>query len=298
MNMFITFFSLTLALFFTIFSATNNQQFGTGFLPENDLYIGVDNKDSNNMTKEQYDRALDLVEEIYSPIFSELGRELIISRKWEDGTVNAYANRIGKKNYIHMFGGLARHRLMTIDGFAMVACHEMGHHIAGRPNTRVLFFKMWASNEGQSDYFAALKCMRKFFEVKDDLWSEEYEINPFAATACESNHKDDLDIQVCKRNVMAGLSLANVLNVIGGKPVEISLESPDPKEVRKTYNKHPKAQCRLDTTFQGALCDIHHTEDIDIDKDGVAQCTRKKGYEVGLRPRCWYKPKRGFFGIL
>jgi hypothetical protein len=32
-----------------------------------------------------------------------------------------------------MFGGLARHELVTDDGFMMVVCHETGHHLGGAP---------------------------------------------------------------------------------------------------------------------------------------------------------------------
>ena len=30
-----------------------------------------------------------------------------------------------------MFGGLAGHETITTDAFALVACHELGHHIGG-----------------------------------------------------------------------------------------------------------------------------------------------------------------------
>jgi len=46
--------------------------------------------------------------------------------------VNAYAS-VDKQGqqFIHMFGGLARHPLMTEDAFLLVACHEFGHHYGG-----------------------------------------------------------------------------------------------------------------------------------------------------------------------
>jgi hypothetical protein len=61
-----------------------------------------------------------------------------------------------------VYGGLARHGEITPDGFALVLCHEIGHHLGGVP--RYSGANGWASNEGQSDYFAATKCLRRAWQ--------------------------------------------------------------------------------------------------------------------------------------
>jgi len=84
-----------------------------GFLPENDLYIPASAKGILTISEEQFNRAIDKVEEIYAPIVSSMGSKLDIERRWDDGTVNAYASQSGKTWKVAMFGGLARHSFVT-----------------------------------------------------------------------------------------------------------------------------------------------------------------------------------------
>lgn len=258
-----------------------------GFIPENDQFYPVGAKNASEVTEEDFNEVLDIISEIYTPYFEEVKEKFKIVRKWTDGTVNAYATRAGGFSEIHMFGGLARHTQMTKDGFAMVACHEIGHHLGGKPKYKRLF-QSWPSVEGQSDYFASIKCMRKYFEhIGADI--QNLEFDPYAQEMCEQVFKDDLDIRVCLRNSLSSKTLASVLSNLRGTG-EVHFNTPDPAVVQKTDEKHPAAQCRLDTYFQGALCDIHHSETIDRDEVASAQCTRADGYEIGVRPFCWYKP--------
>ena len=85
------------------------------------------------MTQETFNAVIDSVETIYAPIVAEYGGRLKVERKWDDGTANAYAQRSGSTYKVSMFGGLARHETITPDGFALVVCHEIGHHIGGAP---------------------------------------------------------------------------------------------------------------------------------------------------------------------
>ena len=86
---------------------------------------------------------------------------------------------------------------------------------------------------------------------------------------------------------------------------DLSFETPNQKRVRRTYDRHPEAQCRLDTYFAGSLCTANW-DDAKIPtrrfrrgqygknaEREAAQyaCTRASGFEVGLRPTCWYKDR-------
>lgn len=79
---------------------------------------------------------------------------------------NASAQRMGSTWVVNMYGGLARHNEITIDGFALVLCHEIGHHLGGAP--KYGGFNTWGTNEGGSDYFATLKCLRRIFQNDDN----------------------------------------------------------------------------------------------------------------------------------
>jgi hypothetical protein len=262
----------------------------TGFLPENDLYVGTTDKARSDMTEEKFNEIIDRVDKHYSPIVKELGGKLKWNRKWSDGTVNASAQRFMSTYKVNMYGGLARHELVTDDGFAMVVCHELGHHLAGAPKVGGFMMK-WASNEGQSDYFASLKCFRRVFESDDNKAIVANMVIPALVTAkCEANYSDSNDIALCSRISVAGKSLANLLGSLRSS-AEVKFDTPDTSVVSTINHKHPAAQCRLDTYFQGALCDRRISDELSNSDAKVGTCNRDQGYTDGVRPLCWFKAK-------
>lgn len=261
----------------------------TGIMPENDMWIGADVKSNNGMTEELFNEIIDRANDHYSPIVAEKRKTLKFHRKWEDGTVNAYANQSGRTWNVHMFGGLARHNLVSPDGFALVVCHELGHHLAGAPKIKRFFVSSWASNEGQSDYWASLKCFRRIFLDDDNAGIiANMEIDPLVAEKCDKAWSDENENALCKRMAMGAKGLAQLLN----RGQEVDFATPDTKVVSKTNDKHPAGQCRLDTYFHGALCVKDFADDVS-DKDAEqGTCNRSDRFETGVRPLCWYKPKR------
>ena len=125
-----------------------------------------------NMTKQEFDDMIKVAQDYYEPIVQSHGGRLNISGRWDDDTPNARASQFFFFWNVEMFGGLARHPKMTKDGFMMVICHELGHHLAGFPFVPGGggFLPTWAANEGQSDYFAAHSCA-------PNLWGDEKSIN-------------------------------------------------------------------------------------------------------------------------
>lgn len=263
----------------------------TGYLPENDLYISVDAKNTNNMTEERFNEIIDKADKHYAPIVADKGGKLKWARLWSNGTVNASAQRQGKTYKVNMYGGLARHELVTEDGFALVVCHELGHHLAGAPKV-TRFFSKWASNEGQSDYFASLKCFRRVFEAEDnEAIVAAMTVPAIVKTKCEANFTLANDVALCIRASMAGKSLADLLGSLrNSAPTDFT--TPDENEVSRTNNAHPASQCRLDTYFQGAICEVDYKEDVSDKDANVGTCHRKGNFQDGLRPLCWYAPKK------
>jgi hypothetical protein len=185
-----------------------------------------------------------------------------------------------------MYGGLARHPMMTVDGFMMVVCHELGHHIGGAPKIRA----DWASNEGQADYFASTKCLRRVME-KDN--NEEVvarlTVEPTVKARCEAIYKSSSEVAICKRIGVAAKVLGKVLSDLGREGA-VDYTTPDKSVVMRTNDNHPKAQCRLDTYYQGALCDKASTLDFSDSDPAVGACIKRDGYTEGVRSTCWYKP--------
>jgi len=281
---------LALALSTTaVFACTEDGK--SGFLPENDLYIPADIKGMSGLSQEQFNKVIDRLETIYAPIASNMGGKLIVARKWNDGTVNASATRAGSTWNVNMYGGLARHSTITEDGFSVVLCHEIGHHLGGAPKVGGLFNR-WASNEGQSDYFATLKCLRQLFLNDDNAKViADMEVPQTLRSSCEKAHPNASDRDICIRSGMAGVSVTNLFAALRNKE-PASFDTPDTHVVARTDNAHPAYQCRLDTFFQGALCEKTLTEEVSQKDEVQGTCHGSTGHESGLRPRCWFKPSK------
>lgn len=270
-----TLLSLTLAV-----SGLGSKTLCEGFLPENDMKIPVGDIHAAGIEQGRFDNVLDRVQQVYGPIIAAKGGRLVIKRLWENATVNASAQQMGGQFIINMYGGLARHPATTEEGFALVACHEIGHHLGGYPKSS------WATNEGGADYFATLKCLRLVLPANAPSGT----VDPVAVKACAGQFGDQAGQNQCGNNALGGQSVAFLFQALRGSPNPPQFGTPDPKVVDSMYNAHPDTQCRLDTYFQGALCAASVSQDVSNDDPSAGACTRKGGQQIGLRPRCWYKP--------
>lgn len=251
------------------------------FMPDNELYMDDKIEEPANVSEEDFDRVIDEVAALYSGMIKESHKaHLIVSRSWDDPTVNAYANRSGNVWQIHLFGGFARRKEISVDSFQLVICHEMGHHLAGFP------FSQWASNEGNSDYFSTLSCAR-------DLWMKDKAKNALAAKKipaypkkiCDDAWKLKDERHLCYRAALAGKSLADLLSAGAAK-----YESPDQSVVRVTNNAHPNGQCRLDTYIAGAVCKAKFDPRVLIKSE--AEARKYSCFGEAQRPKCWFKPSK------
>jgi hypothetical protein len=262
----------------------------SGIVADNNLWISTDAKSVSTIDEKEFTKIMDRVEAIYAPVIAAKGKKLELIRKWEDGTVNAYAQQTGNVWKVSMFGGLARHETITSDAMALVACHELGHHLGGQPRKKSWFGTTWASNEGQSDWWGNMKCMRKYMENDDNITiAGELTIPELAKSKCDANFSDANEVAVCYRGAMAGLSLGNLFRALRKLPTELKFDTPDSKVVTATNHSHPAPQCRLDTYFAGALCDRDAYADVDDSSHTKNVCNRAIGDVDGLRPLCWYK---------
>lgn len=264
----------------------------TGIFPLNNMKIHVGESLVGGITEAQFNTVLDKIDEIISPFVTRGGGKLTIERRWTDPTVNAFAEEETPGIFgIHMFGGLARHAMMTEDAMALVACHEIGHHLGGAPvksddkgNPR------WAANEGQADYWASMKCLKQYFEKDDNVnIVKNLKVSTIVKTACKKQFVNANDEALCERTAVADFVLASVLASLGGPNEKVDFKSKDKSVVTKTFDGHPASQCRLDTLFQGALCD-HNIDEVDSKTDtNVGVCSVRNGDKVGNRPLCWFK---------
>lgn len=263
-----------------------------GMFPKNNLRIPTSMfRPGQTMTEETFNRIIDGVSSVYSPIIQSKGATLVVNKDWNDATVNAYASRGSNNTYqVFMFGGLARHPATTEDGFALVVCHEIGHHIGGFPKKSEIFSSSWASNEGQADYFATTKCLRKYFEK---LQNSAKVVSRMAVPApvqekCFASWGQSKDHAICVRVALAGQSMGNLFSALRRQTTKPDFSTPDATRVARTDDNHPAPQCRLDTYFQGGLCAVSHSVDMPDNNEKVGACTDYN--KLGARSQCWFKP--------
>lgn len=264
-------------------------------MPENDL----DKEDCLRCENASIDETLfnkisDNVIDAYKEFAAANGGELIVHKLWDDPTVNAVAYQEGSEWHVEMYGGLARRKEITPDGFALVACHEVGHHLGGFP--KYGRNSDWGATEGQADTFATKECAKRLWGTQTELnakLAKEQPPEERARKLCDYVYaKNGHNRNLCYRSANAGKSLALLLAAGGKAP---SLNTQDSTKVTKTKESHPEAQCRLDTYLSGALCWMKLAEGVivrDENQDVQYSCTEKKGFPAGTqaRPRCWFRP--------
>lgn len=259
-----------------------------GIVPENDLYIPADQKADGAVTEAQFDSIINEVATIYAPIVARAGAQLKIQKNWKDGTVNARAMPKGNLWYLLLYGGMARHPEMTADGYTLVVCHELGHHLGGAPKKSL--GKSWASSEGQSDYFATLKCLRNMFLNDDNLAILRGKQYPKALLdSCKASWPTPADYHICVRSGMAGMSVAKVFQAMSRAAAAPNFATPDKTVVKSSNDGHPAYQCRLDTYLQGAICPVDETVELSKTDARSGSCHPAHGHKTGGRPFCWYK---------
>ena len=223
-----------------------------GFLPPNSMQIPVGDVHAAGISQDMFNSVLDRAQSIYGPVIASKGGKLKINRKWEDPTVNASAQQSGGTWIINMYGGLARHAAVTEQGFALVVCHELGHHLGGYPTSS------WATNEGGADYFSTLKCMRRMYGTGAPSGA----VDPVAKKACEAQFPNAGDSNRCQSGSQGGSSVAYLFQALTGESSPPKFDSPDSTVVDSMMDEHPPTQCRMDTYFQGALCGKSVGEDV------------------------------------
>jgi hypothetical protein len=266
----------------------------SGFLPENDLNIPANQISASGLSEAAYHRAIDRVVKIYKPIVRNWGGNLVIERLWENGKVNAGTYRPEDRPgdwVVNMYGGYARHPFITEDAFMLVLCHEIGHHVGGAPKKNPANTKaFWSSTEGQSDYFATLKCLRKVFaRDNNEAVIKKMNVPRVVLDKCRRAYGYSSNFAICVRSSMAGLATAKITAFSSRAPLpDFNLK--DENVVTSIQDNHPAAQCRLDSYVAGATCNVNHRRSVSQRDEVPGTCHHYWRSAMGNRPLCWFKP--------
>lgn len=179
-----------------------------------------------------------VITDVVSIYDGELPSERKVDINWESETKNASAGYVRGKVTLTFHGGFVRSNKLTKDAFAIIVCHEVGHIIGGYP--KVMPTQKYTS-EGQSDYFAATDCIKKYF-VQTKEFSD-----------VDLSGIDEVVIAKCKQDILCLRGLAAIRDVsiiypgshINAKTKEVSRFT--------IFNDYPSSQCRVDTLKAGLL---------------------------------------------
>lgn len=273
---------LGLLLCFSLVETVHAEK-STSIFPKNDKWIGVGFLD-DGISQATFNDVLAKIINIYNPIVASHGFKLQFNLLWDDGTVNSDTDTEGDTWVINSYGGLARYNGMTADGYAAVACHELGHHLGGSP----LFSDgSDMSVEGEADYHVG-KCLVKYFADDDNIaLMKAATIDPLVLSECSAAFVGNAtSIAICERIAISGYVVANILRDLDGSPA-IAYNTPDTSQVNQTNEDHPAAQCRLDTYFNSSVCPAV-ASDVEFSNTDPAVGACMSG--PGIRPRCWFQP--------
>ncbi len=99
---------------------------------------------------------------LFSSELSKLSFPLVLDAKWESPYFGAGVSLYQDQFHLMVLGGMTRIEKMTLDAYAAIVCHEIGHLIGGAPYQTISGAE-WSSAEGQSDFFAANVCLPRYF---------------------------------------------------------------------------------------------------------------------------------------
>lgn len=311
---------LTLSLFIITNEAKAKTTTPSAFFPKNLNSSHMTFKTEGQVTKSDYLKMQADFRKIYSPEIQEHKIVLDFPNLWEDLEINAYAHRSkGEKIFsIEIMGGIARHPLMTKDALALVICHELGHHFGGAPkkspieiikperpekNDRLKLFGIgkpkkpktipnWSSTEGQADYYASTKCMKRYLAFSEEN-GRTYDLSDknqddIVLKKCLEIYKNEKEISYCFYTAYAGLQTAKIFQSLKSNVPNPKFETPAKEIAKSTIEGYPSVQCRLDSFFQGSLCDVDPLIS-PSDKDAKTGYCVSSEKPVGARPKCWFK---------
>lgn len=257
------------------------------------MFSHVEASEDASKTKEQYEKIITRITDLYAPTIKDLGHDFKLTMDWDDETENAYAKQPQDTNTweLELPGAYYRTDKMTNDAYALVVCHELGHHLAGAPfypGTKI-------SVEGQADFWATSVCLKKYFNAYPEKASG---LSLSMKENCDRVYTDDQSRNTCYLISKASLSKAIHNKRALKKTNEPDIDFPDQNIIKSTSNKHSDTQCRLDTYLAGSLCTPQDTS-LSFQKKLLTEnlmsdslCKVNLGYKtskIEQRPKCWFK---------
>lgn len=251
-----------------------------------------------------YIDAFNQVESVYAKDLKDLNK--VLRWKEEKFKLNGYqapnmtSDWFEDENHLTISINFAGYKGIDLDAFTLSICHEMGHFFGSLPikNKSILILDRELPTstlfEGQADYYATLKCLRRVWKDSDNLQiiqtRENFKV-PYEL--CKSVFPDTSSAALCTRSILAAQKDAEFIvawekRARKNETIVIpKLEHKDTHVVSRTTSLavHPNSQCRLDTYVAGALCSV----DAEVNLSPLDPIEGSCSTGVGARPACWFK---------
>ncbi|MBO9666188.1 MAG: hypothetical protein J7501_05190 [Bdellovibrio sp.] len=185
-------------------------------------------------------------------LFQKQYPDISFQGSWFNDTVNAQAMRFDDAKLVVIYGGLARDAATTADSFALMVCHEVGHHLGDGPYFPAPAGSItWAAGEGAADYFAVHGC---FNQLAASIPAQSLSLPSDQVTSLKQLCSAQSSPVICARAAVAGLMVAKLQwNVLPEENPEPRIGGHDSSKVGKTLLDYASPQCRLDTFIASAL---------------------------------------------
>ncbi len=186
--------------------------------------LTVQSSANSAVTRTQFRQVIASAHRVFSPYSAADNRKLEFYSDWNQDWAQAFARR-WETDQVIIYGGIARIPGGTIDSFALIVCHELGHLYGATPysdeHNRI-------STEGQADYWATSECWRKL------------------APELAVNNPLTVEERAQRAALIVTAFYASNRNIPAPR-----IETPDLTVVEETLRTHPEPQCRLDTYMAG-----------------------------------------------
>jgi hypothetical protein len=240
---------------------------------------------------------------LYLSEIQNLPTHLTISKIWDSPISNAYAEQLRETNELKLefHGEWTKTSKATYDSFVALVCHEFGHILGGAPRLVSRGFRnsqlpIYLSTEGQADYFAASKCLKKYFTTFHSQESTNFaQLNEYPYLSARNYREikrlchETENEELCLRVFLAGHDMLQNYASIFNNPNFFNIY-PIPRSVSLTVRDgYPIFNCRVWTYLSGALCSASIESNFSPFDPNENTCDLTHPL-INQRPRCWYSP--------
>lgn len=214
-----------------------------------------------------------------------VGMQESITFEWVEANVTAAAaitHKLPRKLFVSK--NLLEIKDLKKEHVYNILCHELGHILGGAP-----FIEEYPgdtkniSTEGQADYFAASKCMKRLIRDSD------YEYTYIPVFATENLVDRGCETRNCQLIAYFSYETISLL----GKKEDFDFDKFDSNIVDYTYAYNNNSQCRLDTFIAGAICPVDANLNFSNESQEMNSCHWRSldtYFTLGARPSCWFRP--------